>query len=153
MTTRTAHALASYQAPSPELARTLRDQFVARYEKTLPTAVACFLEDFEACIAHPRFPVGHRRAIRTTNMLGRLFVEERRRTKIIPNAFGEKPMLKLMYASTTRASATWRPIRVNLFERQQLEAIEKELNLDFKQKTTAAVSRPTPSRFSSRIRA
>jgi transposase-like protein len=49
------------------------------------------LDDFEACIAHLRFPVTHRRAIRATNPLERLFVEERRCLKIIPNAFGEQP--------------------------------------------------------------
>ena len=52
------------------------------------------MDDFEACIAHLRFPVTHRRAIRTTNLLERLFVEERRRLKIIPNAFGERAVLK-----------------------------------------------------------
>jgi len=41
--------------------------------------VARFMDDFEACIAHLRFPVTHRRAIRTTNLLERLFVEGRRR--------------------------------------------------------------------------
>lgn len=148
-----AHALAAYQAPSPELARSMRQHFLDRYQRSLPSAAACFDEDFEACIAHLRFPVGHRRAVRTTNMLERLFVEERRRTKIVPNAFGEKPMLKLMYAATIRASATWKPVRVTLFERQQLEAIEQELSLDFKNRTKAAVSRPTPSTLSSKIRA
>jgi transposase-like protein len=29
------------------------------------------MDDFEACIAHLRFPVTHRRAIRTTNLLER----------------------------------------------------------------------------------
>jgi hypothetical protein len=42
--------------------------------------------------------------IRTTNLLERLFLEERRRTKIIPHAFGERPMLKLMYAAVIRAA-------------------------------------------------
>ena len=32
---------------------------------------ACFMDDFEACIAHLRFPVTHRWAIRTTNLLER----------------------------------------------------------------------------------
>jgi transposase-like protein len=32
--------------------------------------------------------------IRTTNMLERLFGEERRRTKVIPLAFGERVVLK-----------------------------------------------------------
>ena len=41
--------------------------------------MACFMDDFEACIAHLRLPISHRRATRTTNLLERLFVEERRR--------------------------------------------------------------------------
>jgi hypothetical protein len=32
-------------------------------------------------------------------MLERLFGEERRRTKVIPHAFGERAVLKLMYAA------------------------------------------------------
>ncbi len=40
-------------------------------------ALACFEEDFEACIAHLRLPVTHRRFVRTTDLLERLFVEER----------------------------------------------------------------------------
>ncbi|WP_287355682.1 hypothetical protein [Mesorhizobium sp.] len=55
------------------------------YQAELPSAVVCFMEDFEAAVAHLRMPITHRRAIRTTNLLGRLFVEERRRLKIIPN--------------------------------------------------------------------
>ena len=41
-----AAAVASYQAPSPAMARLLRDDVVKRYEKTLPGATACFLDDF-----------------------------------------------------------------------------------------------------------
>jgi len=55
--------------------------------------VACLDDDFEACIAHLKFPLAHRRAIRTTNMLERLFGEARRRTKVIPHAFGERAVL------------------------------------------------------------
>jgi hypothetical protein len=42
--------------------------------------------------------------IRTTNLLERLFLEERRRTKIIPHAFGERPVSKRMYAAVIRAA-------------------------------------------------
>ena len=52
-------------------------------------------------------PIGHRRAIRTTKLLERLFVEERRRLKIIPNAFGEKPVLMLMFGAMIRAAERW----------------------------------------------
>ena len=38
-----------------------------------PTELHGFMDDFEACITHLRSPVTHRRAIRTTNLLERLF--------------------------------------------------------------------------------
>jgi hypothetical protein len=41
----------------------------ADYGILLPSAVACFEDDFEACIAHLRLPVTHRRSTRTTNLL------------------------------------------------------------------------------------
>jgi hypothetical protein len=36
-----------------------------------------------------------------------LFVEERRRLKIIPNAFGERAVLKLMFGALIRAASIW----------------------------------------------
>src|SRR3546814_9731649 len=105
--------LAAYQAPSRAIARDLAAGLVADYEKDLPSAVTCFQDDFEACIAHLRLPVTHRRATRTTNLLERLFLEERRRLKIIPNAFGEKAVLKLMFAAMTRAAERWRAIKID----------------------------------------
>ena len=75
---------AAYQAPSRAIARDLAAGIVTDYSRQHDSAVACFMDDFEACIAHLRLPVAHRRAIRTTNLLERLFVEERRRLKIIP---------------------------------------------------------------------
>ena len=99
-----ARVQAAYQAPSRAIARDLAKGVVEDFERELPSAMACFRDDFEACIAHLRMPVTHRRAIRTTNLLERLFVEERRRPKIIPNAFGERPVLKLMFGAMTRAA-------------------------------------------------
>ena len=64
-----ARATAAYQAPSRAIARELAAGVVADYGAELPSAVACFMDDFEACIAHLRMPVIHRRAIRTTNLL------------------------------------------------------------------------------------
>jgi hypothetical protein len=86
----------------------LRGGIMAEYAKSLPTAVKCFDDGFEACIAHLRLPVTHRRSIRTTNLIERLFGEERRRLKIVPNAFGEKPVLKLMFGALIRAAESWR---------------------------------------------
>jgi putative transposase len=126
-----ARVQAAYQAPSRAIARDLAAGVVADYEAELPSAVACFMDDFEAAIAHLRMPVTHRRAIRTTNLLERLFVEERRRLKIIPNAFGEKPVLKLMFGAMIRAAERWRAIRVTDFERRQMAAIKTELDQEY----------------------
>jgi len=145
-----AHVTACYQAPSLEVARALKEDVVGRYERELPTAVSCFLEDFEACIAHLRFPLGHRKAIRTTNLLERLFGEERRRTKVLPHAFGERPLLKLMFAATLRASARWRGLKITNFERAQLATIHQELDGEFKKRHKPA-ARSTPSRISSKM--
>lgn len=49
-------ATAAYQAPSRAIARELAEGVVRDYESELPGAVACFHDDFEACIAHLRRP-------------------------------------------------------------------------------------------------
>jgi hypothetical protein len=112
----------------------LAEGVVKDYEAELPSAVACFRDDLGACIAHLRLPISHRRAIRTTNLLERLFVEERRRLKIIPNAFGEKPVLKLMFGAMIRAAERWRANKITTFERRQLDAVRKELDHDYEAK-------------------
>jgi transposase-like protein len=135
-------AAACYQAASPALARLLRDDITATYRRELPSAVACLEDDFAACIAHLRFPLGHRRAIRTTNLLERLFGEERRRTKVIPHAFGERAILKLMYAALIRAAERWRGVRITEFEQRQLRAIRDEIDKDFTARNAPAVTVP-----------
>jgi transposase-like protein len=102
--------------------------------------VQCFLSDFEACIAHLKFPVAHRKVIRTTNLLERLFEEERRRTKIIPDTFSERPVLKLMFAALIRTSESWRGIHVTAFESKQCEAIRKELDTEYSRRHASPVT-------------
>jgi putative transposase len=150
-----ARSTACYQAPSAALARLLRDDIAATYAKDLPSAVACLDDDFEACIAHLRFPLGHRRAVRTTNLLERLFGEERRRTKVIPHAFGERAVLKLMYAALIRAAERWRGIKISEFEQRLLKAIRGELDAQFTTRNapvTSAAITTAPTRLSSNDR-
>src|SRR5437588_12995984 len=150
-----ARAAACYQAASPALARLLRDDIATTYARDLPSAVACLDDDFEACIAHLRFPLGHRRAIRTTNLLERLFGEERRRTKVIPHAFGERAVLKLRYAALIRAAERWRGLRMTEFERRQLTAIRNELDRAHAERTAPVVNAnltASPTRLSSKTR-
>lgn len=143
-------ANAAYRASSPALARLTRDEFVNRFEAELPSATRCFLDDFEACIAHLRLPISHRRAIRTTNLLERLFGEERRRTKVIPHAFGERAVLKLMFASLLRASKTWQRVVINEFELRQLKDLRSELDEEFKQRSMSTVTTASRRRIYSK---
>ena len=119
--------------------RCARDEFVKRYERELPTATQCFLDDFEACIAicGCRSRIGARSA--PPILLERLFGEERRRTKVIPHAFGERPVLKLMYSALIRASQTWQRVAINDFELKQIDELRRELDDDFSQRTATAV--------------
>jgi putative transposase len=135
-----AAARAAYHAPSPEMARVLRDDLVMKYGRTCPTAVACFVDDFEACIAYLRCPPRHRVSIRSTNLLERSFVEERRRMKAAINVFGgERGVLKLMYASPTRSTRRWTGVQINDLERAQLERLRKELQDEHRHRTAPAV--------------
>ena len=60
--------------------------------------------------------------IRTTNLCERSFVEERRRSKVIPHFFDERSCLKLVFATLWRASQRWRGVRFTEMERKQLQA-------------------------------
>jgi transposase-like protein len=138
-------ARAVYQASSPALARLAREEFVKTWARELPSAVACFEDDFDACIAHLRLPIGHRRAIRTTNLLERMFGEERRRTKVIPHAFGERAVMKLMFAALMRARQGWRNLIVTPFEIKQVQALREQLRSEFDRRHApplATASRP-----------
>ena len=146
-----ARVTACYQAPSRAIARQLAAGIRADYANPLPSALACFEDDFEACIAHLRLPVTHRRFARTTNLLERLFVEERRRLKIIPNGFGEKPVLKLMFGALIRAAERWRGLRFTEFELRQIAAVRKELNDEYQVSTTPPATSAQP-RVSSKFK-
>jgi putative transposase len=145
-----ARVTACYQAPSRAIARDLAAGIRADYATLVPSAMACFEDDFEACIAHLRLPVTHRRATRTTNLLERLFVEERRRLKIIPNGFGEKAVSKLMLAALIRAAERWRGLRFSEFELRQIAIVRKELDAEYEATITRS-DRPSQPRVSSKI--
>jgi hypothetical protein len=40
---------------------------VQAYGRDLPSVTQCFVDDFEVCIAHLRFPLRHRKVMRTTD--------------------------------------------------------------------------------------
>ena len=53
-------AYAAYRAGSPKLAAMAKEDFVTQYEAEYPSATACFLDDFEACVSYLQLPMAHR---------------------------------------------------------------------------------------------
>jgi hypothetical protein len=78
--------------------------------------------------AEPDFPSDRMLTRAYATVHERLFVEERRRLKIIPNAFGERAVLKLMFGALIRAAEHWRSVKVTEFERRQVASVRKELD-------------------------
>ena len=126
------------------------DDFVTQYQHDYPSATACFVDDFDACVSH--LPIAHRRATLTTNRLEHLFVEERRRTKIIPHAFGERAVLKLMYAALIRASDTWRRVVISEFELKQLEQLREHFNRTHAQRNAPVIKNASHEKLSTKNR-
>lgn len=99
----------------------MASQVLDTYRDSYPTAMKSFQDDWEACIAYLRCPRVHHKRIRTTNLLERSFLEQRRRTKVIPRFFNERSCLKLVFATLWRASQRWQNVKMSEFERQQLK--------------------------------
>jgi putative transposase len=120
---------AAYYAPNREVANMIAADVLKTYQSAYPAAMRSFQDDWEASIAYLRCPAIHHKRIRTTNLLERSFLEERRRTRTIPRFFSEKSCLKLVFATLWRASQRWQGVRMSEIERQQLKLLRRELGL------------------------
>ncbi|MCA1695887.1 MAG: IS256 family transposase [Actinobacteria bacterium] len=125
-----AHVYAVRDAPTLDAARAAADRFTNTYRREYPAAVGCFTDDLDALLAIHRVPVRHRIRVRTTNLAERSFVEERRRTKVIPRLSDEKTTMKLVFATMIRTADRWCRVSVTDLERHQLRLLRAELGLD-----------------------
>ena len=94
-------------APTFEEGKRRMEQIVEKYSDQFPEACRCLQDDAEASLNHLHLPVRHRQYARTTNLVERSFVEERRRTKTIPHLWDEKSLVKLVFATLIRVSDRW----------------------------------------------
>jgi putative transposase len=122
-----AHRRAIRDAPTLLVGQQMAASFIEEFGGKYPSAVASFADDLEASLAHLRLPVEHRLYCRTTNLVERSFVEERRRTKVIPRFRSEKSCLKLVFATLIRASRRWSRVRMTELHQAQLERLRQEL--------------------------
>jgi len=102
-----AQLVAIRDAPTYEAGRQTALAVLARCERLSPTAMAALRDDLEASLAHLRLPGAHRKSVRTTNVIERSVLEERRRATSIPRFFDERSCRKLVYAPLVRASQRW----------------------------------------------
>jgi transposase-like protein len=125
-----AHVRAVRDAPTHEAGEAAAASVIEQFSNTYPAAVRCLSEDLDASLNHLKLPVRHRINVRTTNLLERSFVEERRRSKVIPRFADEKSAMKLVFAALIRASERWSRVSVSELERKQLGLLRQELGID-----------------------
>jgi transposase-like protein len=125
-----AYVRAVRDAPTHQAGEAAAASVIEQFSNTYPAAVRCFAEDLEASLAHLKVPVRHRINVRTTNLLERSFVEERRRSKVIPRFTDEKSAMKLVFATLIRASDRWSRVSISELERKQLGLLRQELGID-----------------------
>jgi putative transposase len=120
---------AAYYALNPEVADMIAADVLSTYQRDYPAAMHSLQDDWEASVAYLRCPAIHHKRIRTTNLLQRSFLEERRRTRTIPRFFSEKSCLKLVFATSRRDSQRWQGVGMSYVERRQLKLLRRQLAL------------------------
>jgi transposase-like protein len=113
----------AFQAESYEEGLRMAHEVMERFRDRFPAAMECLGEDLEACLQCLKLPADHHKRVRTTNMLERLFGENRRRVKVIPHFLAEKAGLKLVYAAMLAASKKWRGVKMNPFIEKEIDAL------------------------------
>lgn len=106
-----------------EIALMYATKLIDEYSSKYPSAIKCFQNDLDSCLNFMDFPDGHHKHIRTTNLLERTFLEQKRRTKIIPRFLNEKSCLKLVYATLIRVSEKWRRVKMSDYDLSLLRNI------------------------------
>jgi len=114
---------AVYYASDRTGADALAAELIDKYAQRYPAAIQCFNEDLEASLVHLKYPEGHRRYIRTTNLLERTFEEEKRRTKVLPQHQHERGAVGLVFGVLWRVSKKWNHVTMTSLEFAQLRQI------------------------------
>ncbi len=84
------------------------DQFKARWENDLPSAVKCLKNSLEACLTYLHHPEEEWVCLRTTNVIERLNKEFKRRTKPMEILAGERSCYTLLAFVCLKMEVHWR---------------------------------------------
>jgi putative transposase len=128
----------AFHAETYEDGLRIAQEVIARFRNRFPAAMACLAEDLEACLQCLKLPIEHHKRVRTTNLLERLFGENRRRVKVIPHFFTEQAGMKLVYATLLAGSRTWRGVRMDPHISRALDAVWEDVFGEARKQTWAA---------------
>ena len=95
------------QAADMKEARRRLAEFVERFSKSAPKAVACLEAGFEDAMAVMALPEKYRKRLRTTNMQERLNEEIRRRERVIRIFPNDASALRLIGALLAEKNEVW----------------------------------------------
>ena len=96
-----------YQAPHrTEAIRRFR-HWKARWQREAPQAVACLEQDLEELLACFDCPAAHRKRLRTTNVIERLFVEVRRRIRTMCAFTTRSSCERILFSVFDRMNTLW----------------------------------------------
>jgi len=135
-------------APSREKAEQRRNAIVEQYQREFAELCRCVLDDAEASLNHLEVPHRHQQYVRTSNLVERAFVEERRRTKVIPHLWTEGSLMHLVFGVLIRVSDRWSKKCFSEFEQQQIRSLRTRLKLDEQEVRMDAPSSYGPTRRS-----
>jgi transposase-like protein len=121
---------------------------VALYQREFPEACRCLLDEAEASLNHLDVPQRHQQYVRTSNLAERAFVEERRRTKVIPHLHDERSLVQLVFAVLIRVSDKWNKKSFSALEQQQIRSLRRRRKLDEHEVSLEEVPTDTPARRS-----
>jgi transposase-like protein len=114
------------EAATPAAGAQAAQAWLERYGGEFPAAAKCLSEDLDALLAHLALPWRLRKFVRTTNLVERSFVEERRRSKTLPRCFTAQSCVKLVFATLIRAAERWQRIALTPLEYAQLQVLYQE---------------------------
>ena len=119
-------------APDVETANARLDEILQSYHSEFPEMCRCLKDDREASLNHLHVGYRHRQQVRTVNLVERSFVEQRRRTKVIPHLWHEKQLTKLVFAVLIRLSERWSRRQFSELEQRQIQQLRRRLYPDEK---------------------
>ena len=110
-------------APDLESGRQRAEALQREWSELYPSAAQCLGEDLEALLTMLRLPSRLRAFMRTTNMVERSFLEQRRRDKVVPHLFEERDVLKLVFGTLMSLEQSWSRRMFKELERLELRRL------------------------------